>query len=120
MADAVGAVASDTASFEALKRVKAAEAEWDGRLAAARAQRAAVLERLRAETDAAVKAAQAEAEQERVAAVQRARADAERAASVLEAEGAAAAQAAASGVGKRPADRKDAILAAVLGAFASE
>ncbi|HTT73920.1 MAG TPA: hypothetical protein VMG99_07250 [Thermoplasmata archaeon] len=120
MAEAHAPVASDPASFEALKRVKAAESEWDQRLAAARQREGADLERLRAEADAAVRAAQAEAERARAAAVQAAKDAAEREATRIEGDGATAAADVARGAGKRPIDRKDAVLAAVLGEFAQD
>jgi vacuolar-type H+-ATPase subunit H len=119
MADALPAP-TDAASIEVLKRVKAAETDWASRRSSAQAEQDATLARLRDETEAAVKAAQAEADQERTRAVQSARDVADREAAAIVAQGQVAATAAAAGQGKRPADRKDAILAAVLGEFARD
>jgi len=109
-----------TESFAALKRVKAAETEWAGKLASSRAGSDAALARLRDESAAALKAAVAEADQERAAAVQRARAEAEGLAATIVAEGAKAADAALRVEGKQPADLEKEILAVVLGAFAGD
>jgi vacuolar-type H+-ATPase subunit H len=116
MAAAAGAASEN--GLDALRRIKAAETEWDQRLATVRQATETSLQRLRDETDAAVKAAQAEADQERAQTVQAARADADREAARILADGAQAAAEAARGEGKHPADRKDAVLAAVLGDFA--
>ena len=117
-AAATGPAAPD--SFEALKRVKAAETEWDAKLTAARSGFAAELERQRDDSDAAIKAAQVAADRTRAQAVQKARDAAEREAMQIVADGKRAAEQAASGAGKRPADRKDEILAVVLAAFAGD
>jgi vacuolar-type H+-ATPase subunit H len=113
------AAASDAnlGSIDALKRVKAAETDYELKLRAARGAAESTLERLRAESDAAVKAAQATADQERAQAVEAARAEAERAAAEILAEGTRVAEAAARGEGKKAADKKDAILATVLAGF---
>ena len=108
------------ASVEALKRVKAAEAEWDARLTAARTESEATLRTLRAEADAAVKAAHAEGERERAERLERARVEAAGMAAAILADGQKAAEAAARGEGRRPADKKDAILSVVLGSFAKD
>lgn len=119
MATASPPTPADAGSFEALKRVKAAENEWEAKLATAKHESEAALGRLRDETDTAVKAAQAQAEQERAAMVQRARADADREATTILAEGTRAAAEATRGEGKHPRDKKDPVLAAVLGGFVS-
>jgi len=108
------------ASVDALKRVKAAEAEWETRLAAARTQAEATLRELREEADAAVKAARAQVERERADRLERARAEAAGMAAAIVAEGEKDAQTAARGDGRRPSDKKDAVLAAVLGGFAAD
>jgi vacuolar-type H+-ATPase subunit H len=107
-------------SIDALKHVKATETEWELKLRSARGAADVALERLRTDSEAAVKAAQAAAEEERARAVQAARAGAEREAAEILAEGTRAAEAAARGEGKRPADKKSAVLAAVLAGFAKD
>ena len=104
-------------SIEALKRVKEAETEWDLKLRTARGAATEALERLRAESEAAVRAAQAAADAERANTVLAARQEAEREAAEILAAGQRAAASAARGDGKRPADRPDEILAVVLAGF---
>jgi len=116
--ETAGAGAPD--SLEALKRVKATETEWDAKLSAARKDADTTIERLRAEAAAAVKQAQTEADRERVDRVVHARAETEAQAATILADGATAAEQALTGEGRRPADKKDAILAAVLGDFAKD
>ncbi|HTW76712.1 MAG TPA: hypothetical protein VMG14_02985 [Thermoplasmata archaeon] len=111
------AAADSPGSIEALKRVRATEIDWEQRLQAAQQQAAAEIARLRAEADAAIKAAQSEADQERARKVQAARADADREAAGILADGERAANDAAKGEGRRPVDRADAIRAAVLAGF---
>ncbi len=103
------------AGLDALRRIKSAETEWGDRLARDRQEAETNLQRLRDETDTAIRAAQAESEQERTEAVQAARQDADREAARIVADGQAAATEAARGEGKHPADQKDAVLKAVLG-----
>ena len=112
--------ASEPDSVEALKRVKATENEWDARLNAARKDRDATLERLRTEAAAAVKQAQTEADRDRVERVVQARAETQAEVATILADGASAAERALTGEGRRPADKKDAILDAVLGTFAKD
>jgi vacuolar-type H+-ATPase subunit H len=104
-------------SIEALRRVKEAEAEWDLKLRAARGQSQAAVELLRQEAQNAVKSAQVLADGVRANAVLQARQEAEREASDILKAGVKAADAAALGAGKSPADKKDEILAAVLAGF---
>jgi len=113
-----GASASD--SVEALKRVKATENEWETRLGAARKDADTTLERLRAEAATAVRAAQTEADHDRLARVAKAHADIEAEAAAIVADGRNAAEQARSGEGRRPADKKSAILDVVLGEFGQE
>jgi vacuolar-type H+-ATPase subunit H len=121
VSDSSGALGpSDLGSIDALKRIKAAETEWDERIASARQETEAALRRLAEESDATVKAAHAEADGARSASVQRARANADREAETIVAEGAKAAEAAARGTGKRPADHSAEVLAAVLGSFGED
>jgi len=107
-------------SVEALKRVKATEAEWDARLSAARTESETTVRRLKDEADAAVKAAEAEAERTRTDRIERARVEAAGLAAAILVDGQKAAEAAARGEGRHPADRKDAVLAAILGSFGKD
>ena len=104
-------------SIEALKRVKETESDWELKLRTARGAAEETLERLRAESAGAVKAAQAIADGERANALLTAKQESEHEAAEILAAGARAAEAAARGDGKRPADKKDAILSAVLAGF---
>ena len=110
-----GATAND--SVEALKRVKATENEWETRLGAARKDADATLERLRSEAAATVKAAQAEADRDRLARVEQARAATEAEVATIVTDGRKAAEQARVGEGRRPADKKSEILDVVLGTF---
>jgi vacuolar-type H+-ATPase subunit H len=114
----VGAAAP--ASVAALKRVKATEAEWDARLKAAREEAAATIRRLRDDGDVALKAAEAEADRERTVRLEHARAETTGEAEAIVAEGRRAAERAALGEGRRPSDKKDAILDVVLGSFGKD
>jgi len=104
-------------SIDALKRVKATETDWEEKLQGARRAAEEAIARLRDESEAAVKGVQAAAEADRARAVQAARADADREAAEILAAGTRAAESAARGEGKRPSDKKDPILAAVLAGF---
>jgi vacuolar-type H+-ATPase subunit H len=104
-------------SLDALKRVKATESEWENRIAAARAEVEATLRHLREEGDAAVRAALAEVERERTARLERGRSDTESEIETILSEGRSAAELAARLEGRRPADKRDAILETVLGPF---
>ncbi len=110
----------DADTIDALKRIKAAEAEWDAKVAAARANADAKLKTAREATERAIADARASAYAERQRAVENARAMADLEARAIVADGERAAKSAADGAGKRPADRKDEILAALLGRFAGE
>jgi vacuolar-type H+-ATPase subunit H len=112
--------ASESGSIEALKRVKSVETEWDARLSAGRAATEVELRQLREAADAAVKAAQAEADRERTSRLERARAETATGAEAIVAEGRRAAELAARGEGRRPQDKKDAILDVVLGSFGKD
>jgi vacuolar-type H+-ATPase subunit H len=107
-------------SIDALKRVRAAETEWEQKVAAAKQDAGEAIAALKTSADAAIKSAQADTEQQRSAKIQAARSEADREAIVILADGAKAADAAAEGEGKRPADRADAILDAVLAGFTSD
>jgi len=111
---------SDSGTVEALKRVKATEAEWESKVAEARAHSDAAARRLRDETEAAVQAAQALADQERSQAVQAARTSADVEAQQIRAEGTKAAEAAGREDPKGLQAKRAAILAAILGEFGSD
>jgi vacuolar-type H+-ATPase subunit H len=111
---------ADLGSIDALKRVKATESDWELKLRAARGAAEQALDRLRTDSEAAVKAAQVSADAERARTVQAARDEADRDAGGILAEGAKVAEAAARGEGKRPADKKDAILGAILAGFTKD
>jgi vacuolar-type H+-ATPase subunit H len=112
--------ASEPNSVEALKRVKATENEWDARLAAAREESQAALQSLRAAVEDEARTTSADAERDRVTRIETARAEVGREADAIVAEGQKAADEALRGEGRRPSDKKDAILAAVLGSFGQE
>jgi vacuolar-type H+-ATPase subunit H len=107
-------------SIDALKRVRAAETEWEQKVTAAKQDAGEEIARIKTSADAAVKSAQAAAEQARAAKVQAARSEADREAIVILADGAKAAEAASQGEGKHPADKADEILGAVLAGFTSD
>jgi vacuolar-type H+-ATPase subunit H len=107
-------------SIDALKRVRAAEMEWEQKVTNAKQDAGEEIARLKTAADEAVQAARASAEQARAAVVQTARSEADREAIVILADGAKAADAAAEGEGKRPADKADAILDAVLAGFTGD
>lgn len=115
-----GPTVTDAGTIDALKRIKAAEAEWGEKVERARRESEAVLGRLRGESDASVAAARASAEAERAGALQKARTVAEEEAGRILSEGRAAAEGAASVAGKRPIDRKEDLLQVVLGSFGHE
>lgn len=104
-------------SIDALKLVRATEIELDETLRVAKRSAEDALQRVREESETAVKAAQVEAEAERTRVVQQARSAADREAAQIVAEGTEAAKAADRGKGKHPADRKAEVLGAVLAGF---
>jgi vacuolar-type H+-ATPase subunit H len=106
-----------TGSIEALRRVKEAESEWELKIRTARGQNQAAVEMLRTESQNAVKSAQVVADGIRANAVLQAKQEADREAADILKAGVKAADSAALGQGKRPADKKDEILAAVLAGF---
>ncbi|HEY1198359.1 MAG TPA: hypothetical protein VGG32_06500 [Thermoplasmata archaeon] len=107
-------------SLEALKRVKATETEWDTRLSGARQEAENTLRRLRDDGDAAVKAAEAEADRERTVRLERARTETAEETEAILADGRRAAERAAVGEGRRPVDKKDTLLDVVLGSFGKD
>ncbi len=110
----------DTATVEALRRLKAAEADGEAQLRQAQEAAAQAIQRARDEAEATVKAVAAELETERTRALEAASAAADREAEQIRADGAKAADALRTDRSKRPADRADAIVATVLGPFASD
>jgi len=105
-------------SVAVLKQVKATEEEWAERIAAARREADDALTRLRQEEEDAVKAANAAAESDRAQALDRARAVVQSEVAQILADGESAAQTAGRSTGKRPQDRRDRVLAVLLGPFA--
>jgi vacuolar-type H+-ATPase subunit H len=113
-----GTPPAGTASLDAVKLVKAAETEWEAKTTAARKTSEAALARLHEEAEAAVAAARTLAEQERVRTVEAARSSADAEAATIVTAGEAAAQRDGAGAGRRPADRRTEVVAAVLGDLA--
>jgi vacuolar-type H+-ATPase subunit H len=115
-----GTPASDAATVEALRRLKAVEAEWDAKLRDARDAAARTVQRSRDESEATVKAVAAENETERNRLLEAGQQAADREAERIGADGARAADAVRADRSKRPAERADAIVRAVLDPFASD
>jgi vacuolar-type H+-ATPase subunit H len=120
VSDAPGAPAGSPEVLDALRRVKATEAEWDRRLADARAASAAELARRREAADAAVRAVAREVETERAEAVARADREADAEARTIVADGEAEARQIRSDEGSLAEGHRAEILAVVLGQFASD
>jgi vacuolar-type H+-ATPase subunit H len=120
MASEGAAPGGATGSIEALKRVRATENEWEAKVTEARRAAEETVRRAREEAETAARAAQADAEAERAARVQTARTEADAEAARILKDGERAAQAAARGDGKDPADRADEILRALLAGFGTE
>ncbi len=117
MSEPTAPAAPDAGTVEALKRVKAAESEWETKVGEARAHRDAAVRRWTDESAAAVQAAVAGADEERAQALQAARAAAEVEADRIRADGETAAEAAGREDPKQLAQKREEILAAVLGDF---
>ncbi len=109
---------ADVATVEALRKLKAVEAEWDARLAEARRDADEAIGRAREETEAALRAVGAELEAERTRRLDGDRAAADREAEAIRQKGEQEAAGAAK-AGRSPV-RADAIVAAVLGPLAGE
>jgi vacuolar-type H+-ATPase subunit H len=114
------APSGDPQTVEALRRVKAVEAEWEAKLRSAREETEQAVRRARDEAEATVKAVQTEVEREHARRLEAAAAAADSEASAIRADGETAAAKIRGGQGRRAADRADEIVAAVLGPFASE
>ncbi len=111
---------ADTGTIEALKRIKAVEDEWDARLAEARREAEAARKRTSSETETAIATAREVTDAERARAVDAARATADAEARQIIADGEREAAAVARGAGKGVADRKEELLAVLLGRFATD
>ncbi len=112
--------AGDPQTVEALRRVKAVEADWEGQLRAAREETERAVQRARDEAEATVRAVQAEVDGERTRRLESAAVAADAEAGAIRREGETAAASIRGGRGPRAADRADAIVAAVLEPFASD
>lgn len=110
--------AANEATIDTLRRIKAAEAEWEERLATARRGAETQLKLLADECAATVAAARAEAEAERARALEQARRDADLEAAGIVAEGERQAAEAREGTGKGVVERRREVLGVVLGPFA--
>ena len=110
----------DSETIEVLRRVKAAESEWDTKLREARAGAEQAVRRAREEAEATLKAVAAEVEGERAHQLELAQVSAEAEAEAIRREGAKAADALRSGKERRSSGRADAIVEAVLGPFARD
>ena len=111
---------ADSATIDALKRIKLAETEWEEKVAAARRDADAALKRLKEETDTLLSTARTEADTARSHAIDKARTEADAEANTIVREGERAAQKATDGAGKDLAARKSEVLAVVLGGFQGE
>jgi vacuolar-type H+-ATPase subunit H len=111
---------ADSATVEALRRVKAVENEWELRLRAARGEAEEAVRRAREEAEATVKAVAAEAEAERARRLDAGRAAAEKEAEAIVSEGADAAARLRAEKGKGPTDRAAEVVAAALGPYAPD
>jgi len=112
--------APDASTVEVLRRVKAVEAEWETKLRAAREDADQGVRRAREEADATVKAVAAEAEAEKAQRLAAGRTAAEAEAEAIQREGEKAADGLRSAGGKKPSDRSDELLEAVLGPYARD
>jgi vacuolar-type H+-ATPase subunit H len=111
---------SDTATVEALRRLKEVEAEGEERLRAARTAAEEAVRRARDEAEATVKAVVAEAEGERAHRLEQGRLAADREADAIVRDGEKAAESLRARKGERPADRSGEIVAAALGPYAQD
>lgn len=109
--------AAPVGSLDELKRVKDVETEWAERLKAARDQAETTLKHLREEAEERVTLARTAASHSRDERVRAARDEADREAARILADGDQQARAALTSAGKRPAERREEILSAVLGEF---
>lgn len=103
--------------LEPIQRVRAAEKEWEAKLASFDARSRAELERLKAEVEAAVAQARADAEKGRATLLERTRKESDALAGTLLAEGKAKADAIAGKSAAELGALKSKLVAAVLGEF---
>lgn len=103
--------------LEPIQRVRAAEKEWEAKLASFEARSKGELERLKSEVEAAVAQARADAEKGRASALERTRKESDALAQTLIAEGKAKADAIAGKSSAELAALKARLVAAVLGPF---
>ncbi len=109
----------DAGTVEVLRRVKTTEAEWESKLTAARATSEQALAEAHAGAEASIKAVLSELEARRSHDLEAAVAAADSEAHEIVKTGESAAAKARSGAGKKVTGRKDEIVRAVLGEFAS-
>ncbi len=107
-------------SLEELQHVKDAEAEWTARVRAARDEGEATLKRLREEADGRIGLARTAAQQTREERVSAAKKEAGAQATQILFDGDRQARAVVAEPGKRPADRREEILSAVLSEFRTD
>jgi vacuolar-type H+-ATPase subunit H len=112
--------ATDPAVVGSLKQIKATEAEWDRRLAEAKAASALAVQRHREAAEAAVHAVAQASEADRAQAAERARSQAASEATAIVADGEAAAAKLRSDGKSLAEPRRREILGVVLGPFAPE
>ncbi len=112
--------AAGSGSLDAVKLVKATETEWETKIAAARKAADAALAQLREAAATAVTEARADAERERALTVEATRVTADKEAAQIVADGQEAAERDRASAGRRPADRRDDVLDAVLGDLAGK
>ncbi|HEV2449292.1 MAG TPA: hypothetical protein VGU43_02645 [Thermoplasmata archaeon] len=111
------APAANRAGVEPIQRVRAAEKEWEAKLASFESRSKGELERLKAEVEAAVSQARADAERGRASALERTRKESDALAQTLIAEGKAKADAIAGKSSAELGALKGKLVAAVLGPF---
>lgn len=110
----------DAETVQVLRQIKEAETEWDTELRKAHEEAEQAVRRARDEADATVKAVTAEVEGERAHRLEAARAACDAEIEVIRREGADAAEALRAGKERRPTDRRDEIIAVVLGPFSGD
>jgi vacuolar-type H+-ATPase subunit H len=119
----VGEAPADPASragLEPIQRVRAAEKEWEAKLASFQARSRSEIDRLKAEVEAAVAQARAAAEKGRASVLERTRRESDALAQTLIAEGKAKADAIAGKGSAELAALRAKLVATVLGAFRPE
>jgi len=110
----------DAETVQVLRQIKEAETEWEAKLREARGEAEQTVRRAHDEADATVKAVLAEVEGERVRRLEAAQAACDAEVEVIRREGASAAESIRASKERRPADRRDEIVAVVLGLFSGD